>query len=63
MIEPAPGQARRGGGPDGPTVEAHGLDPVKVLRLAACWEDGGTLLLVGCEPSPREEAERHPARD
>jgi hydrogenase maturation protease len=34
-------------------MEAHGLDPVKVLRLAASM--GATvdrLLLVGCEPTP-----------
>jgi hydrogenase maturation protease len=37
-------------------VEAHNLDPVKVLRLAAAM--GGKLehlLLVGCEPAPLGE--------
>ncbi len=39
-------------------VEAHGLDPVKVLRLAAAM--GGRverLLVVGCEPAPPAEAD------
>ena len=39
--------------PDGPVMEAHGLDPVKVLRLAASM--GATvqrLFLIGCEPTP-----------
>jgi hydrogenase maturation protease len=39
-------------------VEAHDMDPVKVLRLAAAM--GGRverLLLVGCEPSPLAEAD------
>jgi hydrogenase maturation protease len=39
--------------PDGqqPTIEAHGLDPLNVLRLAKQM-DGSlkTILLVGCEP-------------
>ncbi len=36
-----------------PPVEAHSLDPAKVLRLVAAlggWV--GRVLLVGCEPSP-----------
>jgi hydrogenase maturation protease len=38
-----------------PTLDTHGLDPVKVLRLAATM--GGRverLLVVGCEPAPAE---------
>jgi hydrogenase maturation protease len=36
-----------------PPIEGHGMDPVKVLRLAAAM--GGhikQLLVVGCEPLP-----------
>ncbi len=39
-------------------VEPHGMDPVKVLRLAAAM--GGRvdrLLLVGCEPEPPGESD------
>jgi hydrogenase maturation protease len=37
---------------DGP-MEAHGLDPVKVLRLAiSMGAKVDRLLLVGCEPTP-----------
>jgi hydrogenase maturation protease len=46
---PAPGEAG---------VEAHALDPVKVLRLVAAL--GGRvrrLLVVGCEPGPADSAE------
>jgi hydrogenase maturation protease len=49
-------------GPDdpagaGPLVEAHALDPVKVLRLAAAMGGQvGRLLVVGCEPGPFDEA-------
>jgi hydrogenase maturation protease len=46
---------------NGPAVETHGMDPVKVLRLAS--QMGASvqrLLLVGCEPAacgePEEEA-------
>src|SRR5947209_7988878 len=45
-------------GGDGVLVEAHHLDPARVLRLAAClgaWV--GRLFLVGCEPSPIDESE------
>jgi hydrogenase maturation protease len=36
----------------GPAVQAHGLDPVKVLRLAAAMgATVGRLLVVGCEPA------------
>jgi hydrogenase maturation protease len=48
---PAEGEA-------GPLIEGHGMDPVKVLRLAASM--GGRidrLLLVGCEPAPLAEAD------
>src|SRR5262249_7088046 len=39
-------------------VEGHGLDPVKVLRLAAALGGKvGHLLVVGCEPGPLGEAE------
>jgi hydrogenase maturation protease len=41
-----------------PPVEAHGMDPVKVLRLAAAM--GGRvqrLLLVGCEPTTSGECD------
>lgn len=38
---------------DTPPVEGHGMDPVKVLRLAAAMGGRvGRLLLVGCEPAP-----------
>jgi hydrogenase maturation protease len=42
-------------------VQTHGMDPVKVLRLAAAM--GGQvdrLFLVGCEPTPLDEAEETP---
>jgi hydrogenase maturation protease len=42
---------------DSVPMEVHGLDPVTVLRLAAAM--GATvdrLLLVGCEPTPADEA-------
>jgi hydrogenase maturation protease len=45
-----------------PTIETHGMDPVKVLRLAAAM--GGTvgrLLLVGCEPTTPDAADDLPA--
>ena len=48
---PAEGQA-------GPLIEGHGMDPVRVLRLAAAM--GGQVrrrLLVGCEPTPLAEAD------
>lgn len=39
-------------------VEPHRLDPAQVLRLAASWgAQVGRLILVGCEPSPLNEAE------
>jgi len=44
----------------GMLIETHGMDPVKVLRLAAALGGPvGRLLLVGCEPgtSPAEDME------
>jgi hydrogenase maturation protease len=41
-----------------PLIQTHGMDPVKVLRLAAAM--GGTvgrLRLVACEPTPPAEAD------
>jgi hydrogenase maturation protease len=39
-------------------AEAHGLDPVRVLRLAATLGASvGRVLLVGCEPSLPDESE------
>jgi hydrogenase maturation protease len=41
-----------------PLVEAHSMDPVKVLRLAAAMGGQvGRLLLVGCEPATAVEPE------
>jgi hydrogenase maturation protease len=41
-----------------PLVEPHGMDPVKVLRLArALGGIVGRLLLVGCEPAAVEQTE------
>jgi hydrogenase maturation protease len=40
------------------TVDAHDLDPVKVLRLAAALGNPvKRILLVGCEPAPMSEKE------
>jgi hydrogenase maturation protease len=42
----------------GPLVEGHGMDPVKVLRLAsAMGGQVGRLLLVGCEPAAVADAD------
>lgn len=42
----------------GPLIETHGMEPAKVLRLAAALGGQvGRLLLVGCEPAPADEAE------
>lgn len=39
----------------GAAIQAHGLDPVQVLRLAGTMGATlGRILLVGCEPSPPE---------
>jgi hydrogenase maturation protease len=41
-----------------PAVETHGMDPVKVLRLAAILGGKvGRLLVVGCEPAVAAEAD------
>jgi len=45
-------------GPTDLTIDTHGMDPVKVLRLVAAL--GGRvrrLLVVGCEPTPSGDAE------
>jgi hydrogenase maturation protease len=50
VLEPEWGESSETGA--GPSIETHGMDPVKVLRLAAAM--GGKvdhLLLVGCEPT------------
>jgi hydrogenase maturation protease len=55
VVEP-----ERGAPPDaaGPLVEAHGMNPEKVLRLAAAMGGQvGRLLLVACEPTPLDEAD------
>ncbi|MDR3620223.1 MAG: hydrogenase maturation protease [Paludisphaera borealis] len=47
-------------GPEGqgPSIEAHSLDPVRVLRLVRSMGGAvGRILLVGCEPSPFEESD------
>ena len=62
VIEPDRGRVARGRGTAG-LVETHGMDPVKVLRLAAAM--GGQverLLLVGCEPEPPGDAGRDAGR-
>jgi hydrogenase maturation protease len=46
------------GGAEAGPMEAHGMDPVKVLRLAATMGAAvDRLLLVGCEPTPLDEAD------
>jgi hydrogenase maturation protease len=41
-----------------PLVETHGMNPMKVLRLAAAMGGQvGRLLLAGCEPTPLSEAD------
>jgi hydrogenase maturation protease len=59
VLEPSVGASP---GPEangaGPLIETHGMDPVKVLRLAeAMGGQVGRLLLVGCEPSPLAESD------
>jgi hydrogenase maturation protease len=54
LLEPARGETQPGGVP----IEAHNMDPVKVLRLAETM--GGSverLLVVGCEPMAVAEYE------
>jgi hydrogenase maturation protease len=39
-------------------VEGHGMNPVKVLRLAASMGGAvGRMLVVGCEPTPADDGE------
>jgi hydrogenase maturation protease len=53
VLEPARGEAA-----EGAPIEAHSMDPVKVLRLAeAMGRRVERLLLVGCEPTPIGEEE------
>ena len=41
-----------------PLIEAHGMDPLKVLRLAgALGGPVGRVLVVGCEPEPLAAAD------
>jgi hydrogenase maturation protease len=57
VIEPAADESSETEGA-GLLVEGHGMDPVKVLRLARAM--GGVvkrLLVVGCEPTPVEDPE------
>lgn len=52
LIEPTADELRDVG-EQGPQVEAHGMEPLKVLRMANSL--GATiqrLVVVGCEPSP-----------
>ncbi|HEY7426930.1 MAG TPA: hydrogenase maturation protease [Gemmataceae bacterium] len=53
VLEPTRGEAV-----ENAPIEAHSMDPVKVLRLAEAM--GGRverLLLVGCEPTPADDEE------
>jgi len=53
VLEPTRGEAV-----ESAAIEAHSMDPVKVLRLAEAM--GGRvecLLLVGCEPAPADDEE------
>jgi hydrogenase maturation protease len=44
--------------PGNPCVETHGMDPVKVLRLAGAMGGRiGRVLVVGCEPAPCADVE------
>jgi hydrogenase maturation protease len=55
LIEPDTSEPRDA--EDAGLVEGHSLNPEKVLRLASAmggWS--GRLLLVGCEPAPRDDA-------
>jgi hydrogenase maturation protease len=50
VLEIASGESS-GSGEGAPMIEAHGMDPVKVLRLAAAMGgQAGRVFLVGCEP-------------
>jgi hydrogenase maturation protease len=49
VLEPDAGAPADDGAP---VIEAHGMDPVKVLRLVAAMGGRvGQLLVVGCEPA------------
>jgi hydrogenase maturation protease len=53
VLEPTPQ-----GDDAAPQIEAHSMDPVKVLRLAAAMGARvERLLVVGCEPAPLDEEE------
>jgi hydrogenase maturation protease len=57
VIEPDVG-ALSAPGDTGVLIEGHNMDPVKVLRLAAAMgAHVDRLLLVGCEPTPMDEAD------
>ena len=58
VMEPTADATRAEEAEGGLLVEAHGMDPVKVLRLAAAMGGRvGRLLLVGCEPAPARRAD------
>jgi hydrogenase maturation protease len=55
VIDPDIGETS---GEPGVLIEGHNMDPVKVLRLAATMGARvDRLLLVGCEPTPPDEAD------
>ena len=57
VIEPAQDESTEAAGA-GVSIETHGMDPIKVLRLAAAMGGKvGRLLLVGCEPATVGETE------
>jgi hydrogenase maturation protease len=57
VLEPAADEPPEAAGAV-PLIETHGMDPVKVLRLAAALGARvERLLVVGCEPVPLAEAE------
>ena len=57
VIEPEAPSPDPAAAPSGmPVIDAHGMDPAKVLALVASM--GGTLprlILIGCEPAPVDE--------
>jgi hydrogenase maturation protease len=57
VLEPEAGEPPETAGTV-PLIETHGMDPVKVLRLAAALGARvERLLVVGCEPVPLADAE------
>jgi len=60
LIEPAPDELAAADGEGAASIDPHGMEPLRVLRLA--WAMGARpkrLLVVGCEPSlldPEDEA-------